>query len=747
MSPNRWKVLCAVLGALTLYSWTREPVARHGGAATSAQLRAPGIRPLRVAAGALGVTSEEVVEQLLTSRSNVEMRNLAEQLGAIGDDAAIDAVLRLVADPRPGVPAIIIAAIGSIGTDHAIAVLIDLANDPRSEIVIESIYALGSSGNERAETFLVGRAKKHDPYAISALGQLATARAVDVLYRIGSSGADDAAQAAITALGSIDSSAAVAALSRLIDSPSLVTAARAIAALQNIDDAMLAKLTQIVKAGEAQLAHPAALAIAHVGADAVPVLTELAADAPNAEVRVAAVRALGTIHSEGVVPALGSLLDDSDSTVATEAARSLAQLDTPEARDLLISAALSDLAESTQAVESLVTMQGPDVDQALFEVAKTDSYGAERALTRLLSHEHPEALELVVARTATGTTDERIEALSLLADAGTETASQQLFAVVKDATGELKIRGLELVSKGRPGDPAVTTMLRGSLLSADIDEQRAAAVALGTIGTDEARDALVDALRSGNSDLTATALSALGSYRLDEAASNAIYAAAVAEPSLIDEAMRKLVSAGSPAGLRLAETALAGEAYAAGRTLDLLAGMNTPGAIELITRSVRSRDDYVRATAVRILAATRAERALEISVDALRDPSFRVRETAAGALRQLGGERAGEALINMTRSSDPVDRRMALEYLPETPAAMERLRSLVRDSDASVAYGAMRALAASGQGGAAQLRTLVFANSASLDTRLTAAHLLRSYDLLDDATRSWLDTNESYTYD
>jgi HEAT repeat protein len=736
-STRRWKLLCGVLTALTVYSWTRSSGVERAHAAASTRQHVIGYRPLRVSAAALGTSTDEIVERLLASHSQSEMRKLCEQLGAVGDDAAIDAVMRLVSDPRPGVPAMVISAIGTIGTDHAVEILVDLADDPRSDIKWTAIYSLGSTGNERAETFLISLAKRNDTTAIEALGDLATDHAIDVLYKIASTGSDDAARSAISTLGGVDTPAAIAALAQLIDSPSVEIASKALAAIQNVDAAMLAKLTTIVKAGEVQLARPAALAIAHVGDDAIELLGSLALEATSSEVRIAAVQALGTIHSSAVVETLGTLIESDEDELAREAARALAQIETPEARDLLINAALGDRAEATQAIEALVTMQGPEIDQALLEIAKSNQYGAERALARLLSHEDEEALGLVVARAGTGTVDERLSALTMLADAGTDASSSRLLAIARSEHGELKTRALELVTRSRPGDPQVTEMLRDSLHAGDADEQRAAAIALGRVGTDAARDALVSALTSSDSDLGYAALSALSSYRLDESACNAIYSAALSNPELLPEAMRKLLSAGSPQGLRLAETALSGDSALAQRTLQFLAEANPPGAADLIVRSTRSGDEYVRAAALNALASTRAPNAVDVIAAATRDSSYRVRTTAASALSGLGGDRARDALIQMTRSAQPSDRLTALQYLPDDPTSLSRTRELLRDSDSSVVYTAMRCLAANSDG-AVYLRQVVMDTSRSDDSRSTAANMLENYGHLDEVTAAWL---------
>jgi HEAT repeat protein len=280
-------------------------------------------------------------------------------------------------------------------------------------------------------------------------------------------------------------------------------------------------------------------------------------------------------------------------------------------------------------------------------------------------------------------------------------------------------------------------ILRESLNGGDSDERRAAATALGRVGSDDARDALVSALASSDSDLRSTALGALASYRLDDAACSAIRSAALSDPDLLPEGMRRLLQAGSSQGLELARSALSGDANLAIRTLGYLAEMNPPGGTALIAQSARASDERVRASALRALAQTHAPEALDVAINALHDTSYRVRETAASTLSGVGGDRARDALIQLSRSSDPNDRITAVSYFPDDAAAVARTRELLRDSDSSVVWSAMRSLASS-PSGAPALRSLVFDASRTDEQRYDAAQMLENYGRLDDATATYL---------
>lgn len=731
-TSGRWKLLCGALAALTIYSWTRNAGVEPVSHASASRPRSTAYRPIRVSAAALGVSVDELVARLHASRSVSEIRTVAQQLGAVGDDAAIDDIRVLIADPRPGVADAIIEAIGAIGTDHAVDVLIEISKQHEYAAYV----ALGTTGHERAETYLIGRARRGNETAITALGALATDRAADVLYRIAASGGDETAEAAISTLGRMDTAASAKALAQLIDSPSVKTAERAIGAIETVNPQLLAKLTTIARSGEPALATAAVNAIAHAGTDGLPALRDIVTHGENIELRAVAVRALGTAGGADVVDTLGELLEDGEAVLAQEAARALALIATPEARDQLISAALSDRAEASDAVSALVTIDSPEVEVALIEIAKAGEYGAGKALERLLARDIPEALDLVVERAKSDNMQERLAAFDLLAGAGTDEAAAKLIALVRADHSEAKVAALELVVRTRPADPQTLLLLRESLLGGEIDEQRAAATALGKVGTDEAREALVRAL--GSPDVAHAALGALSAYRLDEATSSAIMSAASSNAELLPEAMRRLLSAGVADGLQLAQRALDGDETSAIRALQILGETSTPGAVELITRATRASSEDVRMTAIRSLGSQRDDKAVDAVAAALRDTSPGVRETAAGALNSIGGDRARDALLAMTRSAEASDRLTALQYLPDDPASGVRMKELLRDPDSRVSYYALRGLVASQQN-AHLARALVFDASAPYETRYHAARLLEGYGRIDEATQAWLD--------
>ena len=142
-SLTRWKVLCGVLVTMLSWSWLRgnptSTAAAHGGMATRGALN----RPIRVSPGALGISTDDLVRRLLAAKTVSEVRSLAQTLGTVGDDHAIDGVMSLVDDSRPGVPDAILEAFGVIATDHAVEILIAHTKDQRSDVRLAAVLALG----------------------------------------------------------------------------------------------------------------------------------------------------------------------------------------------------------------------------------------------------------------------------------------------------------------------------------------------------------------------------------------------------------------------------------------------------------------------------------------------------------------------------------------------------------------------------------------------------------------------------
>lgn len=746
-SMNRWKLACAVLAAVTGYTlfWggsgsANEPADTVAirGASLSPQFR----RPLRISADAAGISQNELVDALRGARNLRDIQLLADKLGMIGDDAAIDAVKPLLADNRRGVPEAILGALGKIGTEKAIEILIAHTKDDRPAIRNAAITAIGSSQSVDGETAILAIAKKPgDPaqtLAIASLGRIGSDRGVTELIALTETGNHATGNAAVIALGTASTDASRAALRKLIDASDSRIAAAALQSLDEIDDALLAKLTTIVKTGDPQIVNAALSALGKAGEPALPALREAALHGPL-NTRWAAVTSLSEINGAKSVEILGEILKTGDLQSAAAAASALANTGGTEARGILIEVALSDRGRASGALAQLTTLEGDDVDQALLTVLK-DGSSHERRLTlpRLLRSGNQLALDYAVKIASSGTRNERYEAMRALADADTTKSFDALVDIAGKTRGQTRVGALDMIALARPTDPALAQLLSDSLFSGRRDESGYAANVLGRMGTDDARQALIAALGDKDKQLVHAAASALSQAGLTPQVKTALLAAAQHDPQMKAQIMNQFLHAGAPEGIRLAEEVLNGDTPGAAHSaIYALAQMGTPESKRLLERALSSRDPGVRMAAIATLGQNPDDHATDTLLRLARDTDPQTRQTAIATLGQMGSEKAAAAIIDATRSGTAAERAAAISALGniDDARANQQIASLIRDSDPQISTMAINAAYNGGPEVDQALTSIVNDPNAKAEARNAAAYQLRNRGSdLDDAT-------------
>jgi HEAT repeat protein len=737
---NRWKLVSVVLAGCLSYSWWNGDAHSRVTPASTSRLKGP----LRISASALGISTEELVRQLFAAKDVEEVRALAEKLGMVGDDAAIDAVLPMLDDDRAGVPELIVAAIGVIGSEHAVDVLIKTAADPRDELRIAAVGALGTTKNPRGEKVIVEIAQRTDDAAqtaaVYALGELGSERAIEVLGQLASH-PTEIATSAITMLAKIDKPGAKATLRALVDSPSLAVASMAIREIVEPDAELVAKLAQIVSEGESELVTVSLSAIARAGDAGLPVLRQ-AALTGGMDVRIAAMTAMTDIDNPQVLETLRSILDGEEGRLAENAAQAIARIDSDEAREVLISAALSDRATETRAVDALMEQTGPEVEQALLVIAKSDSKERWDAVEHLITAGNAEALAVAVGEARGGANETvRLAAMEALAGAGGG-AVDSLIDVVRNA-GDLKPRALAILGEARPDDPVVAKLLRDSVQSRDPEEAAAAAAALSKVGTEDARDALVAALASTDASVARNAAGSLAKFRLTDDVTSALKSAVVAHPELQTQVMQQLIAGGSSYGVELAKQAInSDDPQAAYRAINALESAGSPAAFDVLSIGAHAKESQIRAESVASLGNLADKRALDVVAQAIKDPDANVKYAAVRALGSSGSTQARELVVNLSRSNDVDDRRAAVTTLRrfEDQNTTRRLTELIRDPDPSVAYSAIDAIAERPEAISAVRGLLADAN-VPFSTRREAAQSLSYRGVSDPTIEALLDAN------
>jgi HEAT repeat protein len=369
-------------------------------------------------------------------------------------------------------------------------------------------------------------------------------------------------------------------------------------------------------------------------------------------------------------------------------------------------------------------------------------------LTHLVSIGNADGTALAMQFAKVGSDQDRLDAMRVFAAAGTPGALETLVTLVRNEHGDLKPDALRMLASARPTDPAVMEVVRESLHSSSTDEAVAAISVLGRAGNEEARDALVEALGNSDAQIAAAAVSAMEGFRPTDAAVAALRAAAETHPELELPVMQQLLTAGSPAGIALAEKALYTEdgQYTAYRAVQALERAGTAEARDLVARSaVESRLSDVRSYAIQSLASSGDKRATDVATQALRDSDAYVRQMAAQALGTVRNDRGRDALIGMTRSQESSDRRMAalnLRSYENDDRAAQRLVELMRDPDMSVAYTAIDAVSNTSDATSA-LGSLVRNSSMSYQLRWRAANALRNTGRMDSSTKAMVEAFEA----
>jgi HEAT repeat protein len=332
-----------------------------------------------------------------------------------------------------------------------------------------------------------------------------------------------------------------------------------------------------------------------------------------------------------------------------------------------------------------------------------------------------------------------------LADAGSQPAVDALIEIVR-SSGDLKPGALALLGNSRPDDPAVAKLLHDSVQSSNPAEAAAAAAALAKVGTPEARDALIAALRSPDTEVARNAASSLAKFRLGDDVTTAMRSAIMSHPELKIQVMQQMIAAGSPLGIELAKQALSSDsAQDAYRAISALETSGSPAAFDVLSQSTRVADPQIRAEVISSIGSTGDKRAPDILAQALRDNDANVRTMAARSLGQMGTTQARELLINLSRSTDLDNRRAAAATLRrfDDASSTRRLTEMLRDSDPNVVYSAIDGVSDRPEAQSA-LRAMLVDQNVAFSTRRDVAQAL-SYRGATDPTIQ--DLLSSYDYE
>ncbi|MDX1978468.1 MAG: HEAT repeat domain-containing protein [Pseudanabaenaceae cyanobacterium bins.68] len=308
---------------------------------------------------------ENVVPELLNRLDTEDLaqaKKTALALGYLRSPQAIPALVAIASDPERATFTHAITALSHIGNNESLNYLIGFLTNPSVQIQAAAARVLGKT-NLTAAPALVDALKRGDDLvkinAAHSLGQLGAPVAVTTLIDLLTYPVSAIRQEAAWALGQIRSPLAAAPLANLLNDPDLGIQAQAIAALKNIGMPALAPLAQHLQHPSSDLRSIAARTLGQMAIeDSIPLLAQLLKTETNPYVLLEVVNALGetgaATQSYEAVYYLSPLLGHSDRALRNAAARSLKQINSLEAQEILRVSQLQHL--KSQRPKSQVTM-------------------------------------------------------------------------------------------------------------------------------------------------------------------------------------------------------------------------------------------------------------------------------------------------------------------------------------------------------------------------------------------------------
>lgn len=247
--------------------------------------------------------------------------------------------------------------------------------------------------------------------------------------------------------------------------------------------------------------------------ESVGALVAVLGDA-NADVRLAAVQALGSLQDPAVIAALAKALrEDSDARVRQAAANALGQIDDPRAVPHLIEALRAERQPKVRVeiVEALQELDDPRAVQAILPFLRDPSAEMRRAaVSALHEFEDSSVVPALVALVRDPDVQVRREVAHALDQFDDAVTLDPLLTLARDSDAEVRVAAIEALDSF--DDSRVLGPLTAALADPSAEVRARAANALGGIdGLKTAPRALLDALGDSNREVRQHVAEALGS--------------------------------------------------------------------------------------------------------------------------------------------------------------------------------------------------------------------------------------------
>ena len=570
-----------------------------------------------------------------------------DTIRAAPTDRSVVALGRVLDDPDVHVRVAAAAAMGASGLPDAVAPLLRHLDDTAPEARAEVARALGRIGDARAVVPLIGKVQDSisdvRKVVARALGDLADARATSALMLALTDTSMEVRLNAVEALGKIRSDEATPAVSALLD------------AQDDPDPNRFGYRGPQVAAptvGAAEVRAAAIRALGRIGSDAAvkSLVGALAKDDPNAArtpVRDALVEA-----GKPAVTALVALLGTSPSTTsAAGAALVLGALAAPEGQAPIVRGMQRGTVPLRHGLRALAALGSPTALPSVLEQIDDPDPAvrmeAIRTASALLDPQKPDGRAVDPAREALKDAatpmDERIELVKMLGRTGSARAQEVLLPLAKTKAMTLRLAAIEALGVLRVGSAAVDATLLDAITDEQPDVRQRAAMALSRVGTADAAAKLLDRLSvAAEQDRGALGIALSGALaRVTDAkmaekiATSLSSAPDIARDALIEGLGRM---PGAASGKALA-TIAAGSVDDRRKAAEALGGH--PEASATLVKLLADPDAGVRANAVWSLGGFAKKDSVAALVPLLKDPDVAVAGNAAAALGRIAARDDG----------------------------------------------------------------------------------------------------------
>ena len=649
-----------------------------------------------------GAVEEDLLYELERAQTPRRFEAIASQLGWIGGDLSVRALVPHISDSRFGTSAV--EALGQIGTDGAIDALVDTVERGQPWVARRAIVALASSGSQRASDLVMEWAlEMGNPFQGDAIEVLGDAVGPDalVVFRQVAATADASVISqviqAAAALGTAEGDDFVLGLSHSHNREVRVAALAAMASSKTLSaEELLARTGDLDPDTAAAAIRSYAQA---AGPEGLGRLAELSRSGVS-EVRSAAIEGLVEIGSEAAHKELEKLLHGGNFPALEAAASALTGAGDAASIALVARAARARPGiERTLLLRHLQGARGPEVEQMFLEAAAGGTR-AERvaALNHFYAVNNTQAaFDLATSMVGRGGSETQ-EALWLLGRLPGERATGTLLELAQQ-NSQIGWQALSMLAENRASDPAVTQLLIERMQSGRQHEAREAAAALARSGSESGRGLILQALNAEDADAAAAAVASAMHLGLDDEVRSGLVAVVERDlPAAVKiEAMNQLFQAGTAEGDQLVREALLGDSTElANAAIEALSSRQDAESVSLLVETAQEgASEELRASAVRALGSYGSDPSahFDLLMSLAGDSDEQVRGAALESLASSDAPEAVEFVTQHVRGRDGGDEQLVdLLVYSEQPAAERELVRIIGGADKEAAQHAIERL-------------------------------------------------------